>query len=127
MPRIPRSVWQLQTAVSNPNLVSPSDELFFLLEGQRVYARGQSWRMDVCGIYSTDQERWVQLNLVGPAVCGVTLRAGFLDADAVIDLVRDWLDDTLSSEREGCIVGHAGHHGTYAASSDRGSSSHLTM
>jgi len=89
------------------NVVSPSDELFFHLEGQVVSGQSGSWRVEVCGVYSTDSDRWVQLNLAGPYRCGVTLRAGFRESTEVIDLLVDWLDDTLAADLEPCIVSQA--------------------
>jgi hypothetical protein len=97
----------LATSEGNRNVVSPSDELFFLLEGQIVTGRSGSWRVEVCGIYSTDPDRWVQLNLAGPCRCGVTLRPGFRQSPAVIDLLVGWLDDALSPDLEPCIVSQA--------------------
>ena len=92
---------------ANRNVVSPSDELFFHLEGQIVSGRSGSWRVEVCGVYSTDNDRWIQLNLTGPYRCGVTLRAGFRESAEVIDLLVDWLDDTLAVDLEPCIVSQA--------------------
>jgi hypothetical protein len=92
---------------ANRNVVSPSDELFFHLEGQIVSGRSGSWRVEVCGVYSTDNDRWIQLNLTGPYRCGVTLRAGFRESTEVIDLLVDWLDDTLAADLEPCIVSQA--------------------
>lgn len=89
------------------NLVNPSDELFFLLEGQTVQSRGNTWRIQVCGVYSTEVDRWIQLSLSGSLARGVTLRSGFRDAGEVLDLVRDWLDDSLPSDLEPCIVSQA--------------------
>jgi hypothetical protein len=89
------------------NVVSPSDELFFLLEGQVVTGRTGSWRVEVCGVYSTDTDRWIQLNLAGPYRCGVTLRAGFRDSSAVFELLVGWLDDALSTDLEPCVVSQA--------------------
>jgi hypothetical protein len=74
------------------HVVSPSDELFFRLEGHVVSGRSGTWRVEVCGVYSTDTDRWVQLNLAGPCRCGVTLRAGFRESSAIVDLLVDWLD-----------------------------------
>jgi hypothetical protein len=87
--------------------ISPLDELFFLLEGQTVRSRGANWRIQVCGVYSTPVDCWVQLSLSGPLACGVTLRTGFRDADAVLDLLRDWLEGSLPSDLEPCIVSQA--------------------
>jgi hypothetical protein len=97
----------LTASARNRNVVSPSDELFFLLEGQIVTSRSGSWRVEVCGVYSTDTDRWVQLNLAGPYRCGVTLRAGFRESSAVVDLLVGWLDDALSADLEPCIVSQA--------------------
>jgi len=97
----------LTATTGNRNVVSPSDELFFLLEGQIVSSRSGSWRVEVCGVYSTDSDRWVQLNLSGPYRCGVTLRAGFREPAAIVDLLINWLDDTLTVDLESCIVSQA--------------------
>ena len=105
---------RVQTAsVTNPNAVTASDELFFLLEGQTVESRGHSWRVEVCGVYCRDTERWIQLTLSGPMTCGVTLRTRLMAACDVLDLLRDWLDDSLPGALESCIVSQASvvrHH-----------------
>jgi hypothetical protein len=105
------------------NVISPSDELFFLLEGQVVIGRNGSWRVEVCGVYSTDTERWVQLNLSGTYPCGVTLRAGCLDASGVVALLASWLDDTLSADLEPFIVSQAHRADVCWLQSESGSSS----
>ena len=110
---------QVLTATwGNRNVVSPSDELFFLLEGQIVTGRCGSWRVEVCGVYSTDSDRWVQLALAGPYRCGVTLRAGFRESSAILDLLVDWLDDSLSVDLEPCIVSQASRPDPCRAHSD---------
>src|SRR5262245_36458346 len=103
----------LAATTGNRNVVSPSDELFFLLEGQVVASRSGSWRVEVCGVYSTDSDRWVQLNLAGPYRCGVTLRAGLRESSAIVDLLVKWLDDTLSVDLEPCIVSQASRPDTF--------------
>lgn len=95
------------TTPGGRHVVSPSDELFFLLEGQIVTCRSGSWRVEVCGVYSTDSDRWVQFNLAGPYRCGVTLRAGFREPSAILDLLIGWLDDALSADQEPCVVSQA--------------------
>ena len=55
-------------------------------------------------MYSTAVDRWIQLSLSGPFACGMTLRTGFRDADGVLDLLRDWLDGSLPTDLEPCIV-----------------------
>jgi hypothetical protein len=101
--------------------------LFFLLEGQIVEGRGSHWRVQVCGIYSTDVDRWIQLSLTGPYACGVTLRAGFSAAADLLDLLGSWLDDALTSERESCIVSQARSDPFPWISTDSGHSPTLTM
>jgi hypothetical protein len=93
--------------IATRNLVSPSDELFFLLEGETVHGRGSDWRIQVCGVYSTDTDCWIQLNLAGPFTCGVTVRAGFMAVGDLLDLLEQWLDNSLPSELESCIVSQA--------------------
>ena len=111
----------LTATTGNRNVVSPSDELFFLLEGQVVESRGGSWRVEVCGVYSTDRDRWVQLNLAGPYRCGVTLRAGFRESPAILDLLVRWLDDTLSVDLEPYIVSQASRPDTHWLYADQSS------
>lgn len=111
-----------------PSSISPSDEMFFLLEGQTVRSRRNNWRIQVCGVYSTAVDCWIQLSLSGPLPCGVTLRTGFRDADGVLALLRDWLDGSLPSNLEPCIVSQACSgdcHWLYY--SDTGQSPTLTM
>jgi len=86
---------------------SSSDELYFLLEGRTVEGRGEQWQVEVCGVYSAGAQRWIQLNLRGPYTCGVTLRCGSLPAEDVIDLLHDWLDDSLPARHERRVVSHA--------------------
>jgi hypothetical protein len=110
------------------NSISPSDELFFLLEGQTVRSRGSNWRIQVCGVCSTDVDCWIQLSLSGPVICGVTLRTGFRDADTVLDLLRNWLDGSLPSDLEPCIVSQArSDESHWMYDSDTGQSPTLTM
>src|SRR5262249_14498255 len=87
------------------NLVNPSDELFFALEGRTIESSGDTWRIDVCGVHSVGDEHWIQLNLRGPVECELTLRADRLETAYVMALVRDWLDDRVPSELETCLVG----------------------
>jgi hypothetical protein len=87
------------------NVVNPSDELFFSLEGRALESRGSLWRIEVCGVHSAALYHWIQLNLRGPMQCGLTLRADRLDAGHVVDVVQDWLDDSVSSDVEPCLVG----------------------
>jgi hypothetical protein len=101
--------------------------LFFLLEGQIVEGRGSHWRVQVCGIYSTDVDRWIQLNLIGPYTRGVTVRGGFMAAGDLLDLLGSWLDDALPSERESCIVSQARSDLFPWISTDSGQSPTLTM
>ena len=117
----------LTASVGCRNVVSPSDELFFLLEGQIVTSRSGSWRVEVCGVYSTDTDRWVQLSLAGPYRCGVTLRAGFRESAAVIDLLVGWLDDALSADLEPCIVSQASRPEAYWLRADPQSSPIFVM
>ncbi|HVP86791.1 MAG TPA: hypothetical protein VMU79_01820 [Casimicrobiaceae bacterium] len=110
------------------NSISSSDELFFLLEGQTVRSRGNNWRIQVCGVYSTAVDRWIQLSLSGPLACGMTLRTGFRDADGVLDLLRDWLDGSLPSDLEPCIVSQVrSDESQWMDYSDIGQSPTLTM
>jgi hypothetical protein len=113
--------------VATRNLVSPSDELFFLLEGQTIQGRGSDWRIQVCGVYSTDTDRWIQLNLAGPLACGVTVRTSFMAVADLLDLLRYWLDDSLPSELESCIVSQARCELYPWISTDTGHSPTLTM
>jgi hypothetical protein len=101
--------------------------LFFLLEGQIVEGRGNHWRVQVCGVYSTDVDRWIQLNLAGPYACGVTVRAGYMAVGDLLDLVGSWLDDSLPSEQESCIVSQARPDSFPSISTDWGQSPTLTM
>jgi hypothetical protein len=93
------------TTDARRNLVNPSDELFFSLEGRAVESRGSLWRIEVCGVHSAALGHWIQLNLRGPVQCGLTLRADRLDAGQVVDVVQDWLDDSVSSDDEPCLIG----------------------
>jgi len=96
----------LQTpADARRNLVNPSDELFFVLEGRTVESRGATWRIELCGVHSDGDHHWIQLNLRGPVQCGLTFRSDRLDACQVVDVVRDWLDDTVPSDLEPCLIG----------------------
>ena len=95
----------LQTLDDRRNLVNPSDELFFALEGRTVDGGGDTWRIEVCGVHTVDAEHWIQLNLCGPVECELTLRSACLEAAHVMSVVRDWLDDTVPSELEPCLVG----------------------
>jgi hypothetical protein len=101
----------LQTLDDRRNVVNPSDELFFALEGRTVESGGDTWRIEVCGVHSVvsadagNHDHWIQLNLCGPVECELTLRSACLDAAYVMSVVRDWLDDTVSSELEACLVG----------------------
>jgi len=96
------------------NLVNPSDELFFALEGRTIESRGETWRLDVCGVHSVGDDHWIQLNLCGPVECELTLRSDRLETSYVMTLVRDWLDDRVPSELETCLVGK-----TYVAAARR--------
>jgi hypothetical protein len=87
------------------NLVNPSDELFFSLEGRTLESRGSQWRIEVCGVHSAALYHWIQLNLRGPMQCGLTLRADRLDASDVVDVVQDWLDDSVPTDVEPCLIG----------------------
>ena len=87
------------------NVVNPSDELFFSLEGRTLESRGCAWRIEVCGVHSAAFAHWIQLNLCGPMQCGLTLRADRLDAEHVVDVVQNWLDDAVPSDVEPCLVG----------------------
>jgi len=115
------------TTTGGRNVVSPSDELFFLLEGQILNCRSGSWRVEVCGVYSTDTDRWVQCSLSGPYRCGVTLRAGFRDPSAILDLIVGWLDDALSVELEPCVVSQASRPDAYWLRPDESDSPTFVM
>jgi len=95
------------SAEARRNLVNPSDELFFSLEGRAIESRGDTWRIEVCGVHSAAYCYWVQLNLRGPVQCELTLRTEQLDAAQIVDIVRDWLNDSMSSDVEPCLVGKA--------------------
>jgi hypothetical protein len=114
-------------SAGNPNTVSPSDELFFLLEGQIVEGRGEQWRVEVCGVYASDCQRWIQLNLCGPYTRGVTLRTALADVADILDLVRDWLDDSLPTRLEPCIVSQASAPHPYPMLAGRGDLPSVTM
>jgi hypothetical protein len=117
----------LTATTGTRNVVSPSDELFFLLEGQVVASRSGSWRVEVCGVYSTDSDRWIQLSLAGPYRCGVTLRAGFREPSAILDLLVRWLDDNLSVDLEPCIVSHSSRPDTFWPLADENGAQNFVM
>jgi len=95
----------VQTLDARRNLVNPSDELFFALEGCTVESRDDRWRIEVCGVHSDDAHYWVQLNLNGPVQCGLTLRTERLEAARVIEMVCGWLSDSVPSDLESSLVG----------------------
>jgi hypothetical protein len=114
-------------SASSSNGVSPSDELFFLLEGQVVEGRGSLWRVEVCGVYASDCQRWIQLNLCGPHTRGVTLRTALVEASDILDLLRDWLDDSLPTRLEPCIVSQASPPPPHSLFAGRPDSPRVTM
>jgi hypothetical protein len=86
------------------HVVSASDELFFALEGQAVNAGGDCWLIEVCGIHSADSRHWVQVQLRGPIVQGMTIRVPRLDAQQVVTVIRDWLEGLLPSALESAVT-----------------------
>jgi hypothetical protein len=103
--RSPLGSSAVQTLDARRNLVNPSDELFFALEGRTIESRGDRWRIEVCGVHSADAHHWVQLNLSGPVQCGLTLRTERLEALRVTEMVCDWLNDSVPSDLESSLVG----------------------
>lgn len=79
--------------------------MFFALEGQHVESRGELWRLEVCSVYSNGIDYWVQLDLSGPVRCGLTVRTPRPDAQGVLAIVGAWLDDSVPSHVEECLVG----------------------
>ncbi len=72
-------------------VVTPADELFVNLDGSILKVGGSSWRVEVCGIHTTDQQSWVQVHLVGADEYGVTVATSDLSARTVRGLLLDWL------------------------------------
>jgi hypothetical protein len=95
----------VQTLDARRNLVNPSDELFFALEGRTVESQGDTWRIEICGVHSDGTHHWVQLNLNGPVQCGLTLRTERLESAHIVSMVRSWLDDSVPSDLETTLVG----------------------
>jgi hypothetical protein len=112
---IPRTVTRRSTqsdavstlATADRYVVTPSDEFFFALEGRVLEANGRTWRIEVCGVHATPTDHWLQLHLRGPVSQGLTLRVPELDAAAVVEFVRDWLEGSLSTELEIAVTGRA--------------------
>ena len=78
---------------SGPNSLTPSDELFFSLEGRTVQSGAECWRVEVCGVHSTPSHYWVQMNLRGSVSYGITVRSLVPDPAGLLETLRDWLDD----------------------------------
>jgi hypothetical protein len=86
------------------HIVSASDELFFALEGETVEAQGDYWSIEVCGIHSAGSRHWVQLQLRGPSVQGITIRVSMLDAHQVVTVIREWLEGLLPSTLDSAVT-----------------------
>ena len=76
--------------------VSLADELFFSLDGQQLVVADAQWRVEVCGVHSTDTEHWVQLNLSGPLQTALTIRSRNLDASSVLNEVSRCIERRYS-------------------------------
>lgn len=70
------------------------DRLFEALNGRQLRVRGAEWRVEVYGVFETNQHRWVQLALEGtrPHVITLHLEASQSPAQAVRSL-KQWLTD----------------------------------
>ena len=86
------------------HVVTASDELFFALEGQTVEARGDRWLIEVCGIHSAGSRHWVQVQLQGPMVPGMTIRVPRLDAHHVVTVIQEWLEGLLPCALESAVT-----------------------
>jgi len=86
------------------HVITASDELFFALEGQTVEARGDCWLIEVCGIHSAGSRHWVQVQLRGPLVQGMTICVPRLDAHQVATVIREWLEGLLPSALESAVT-----------------------
>lgn len=76
--------------------VSSADELFFNLDGQILVVDDNRWKVEVCGIHSTDTQNWVQLNLSGPLHARLTVRTAALDRSSVMQPVISWIEGGCS-------------------------------
>jgi hypothetical protein len=109
MCKVPRNLTNRGGAITfapgDRNVITPSDELFFALEGRTVEAAGSDWRIEVCGVHSSDSQHWVQLQLRGPVNQGLTIRIPRLDTRYVLTMVCEWLEGLLPSALETSITG----------------------
>ena len=80
------------------NAVNLADQLFFDLDGRLIEARDDEWRVEVCGVHSSTQQHWVQVNVVGPVACGLTLRTESLDASDILDRLSGWIEQSMPSD-----------------------------
>lgn len=78
-------------ATQSPNVVTASDELFFALDKTTLDIEGETWNVEVCGIFSEGAEHWIQANLHGFVTYSVTLRASALDAAEIRKTLSAWL------------------------------------
>lgn len=78
-------------ATQSANVVTASDELFFSLDKTTLDVEGETWNVEVCGIYSDGAEHWIQANLHGFVSYSVTLRADALDAAEIRKTLSAWL------------------------------------
>ena len=92
-------------APRNRHAITSSDELFFSLEGRTVEAGGQCWQLEVCGVHSGSSQHWIQLQLRGPVLKGLTIRVPRLDTRRVLTIVCNWLEGSLPSDLERSVTG----------------------
>jgi hypothetical protein len=92
----------------NPSVagVTAADELFFNLDGRILPSSEDQWRLEVCGVYSSGTQHWVQVNVQGVPGCGITLRTDTLDATDLLRRVDAWLSLAIrTGEPSLCTVG----------------------
>jgi hypothetical protein len=86
--------------------VTAADELFFNLDGRILSTREDEWRLEVCGVYTSGSEHWVQLHVHGTRECGLTLRTESLDARQLLRRVDAWLGlAAKTGEPSLCTIG----------------------
>ena len=71
--------------------ITKADELFVNIDGSVLRVGESSWRVDICGIFSSGLRNWIQVHVVGHDEYGVTLATNDLSPCGVRDRLVQWL------------------------------------
>ena len=80
----------IKTSAFEPT-ITKADELFVNIDGSVLRVGEFSWRVDVCGIFSSGVRNWIQVHVVGHDEYGVTLATNDLSACGIRDRLVQWL------------------------------------